>query len=192
VLSTNRGDESEQFGNLAAVGEEGLEKGSCFSGEHGRGNLDLVVELRTGEQFEAGAERAPLWVVGCVDQARDARLDDGSGAHGAGFEGNVKGGLREALVAEFARGCTKHHDFGVCGRVAIAYGAIAAANENFPAIDKHSADGNFAGFGTGARLFQRDLHEFRIVHRGVVENITLVSPLNGLPRLTRSIGGENP
>jgi len=25
------------------------------------------------------------------------------------------------------------------------------------------ADGNFAGFGTGAGFFQRDLHEFRIV-----------------------------
>jgi hypothetical protein len=78
-----------------------------------------------------------------------------------------------------------------CG-VAIANGAVAASRENFLAINKHGADGNFAGFGTGAGFFQRDLHEFRIIHLGVVENITPVRPLNGLLSLLDSIRGENP
>jgi len=146
-----------------------------------------VVEFGTGEQFEAGAESSAFWVVGCVDQAGDAGLDDGAGAHGAGFERYVKSSFRETVVAKFFRGFTKHHDFCVRGRVAIANGAIAAASENFLAIDKHGADGDFAGLGTGSSFFQCDLHEFRIVHRGVVENITLVRLLNGLPSLLGSM-----
>jgi hypothetical protein len=172
---------------LAARGEEGLEEGSGFRGQDGWGDFDLVVEFGTGEQFKAGAEGAAFWVVGRVDQAGDAGLDDGASAHGAGFEGYVKSGFRKAVVAEIARGFPKHHDFCVRGRVAIADGAIAAASENFTAIDKDSADGNFAGFGTGPGFFQRDLHEFGIVHRGVVENITLVRPPNGLPSLLGSL-----
>jgi len=50
-------------------------------------------------------------------------------------------------------------------------------------MDEHSADRNFAGLGGGAGFFQRDLHELRIVHLGVVENIMLVPPLNELPRV---------
>ena len=152
-----------------------MEKGSGLGGEHGGGNLDLVIELGTGEQFEAGAESAAFWVVGCIDQARDARLDDGSGAHGARFEGNVKSGFCETVVCKFFSGFPNDHDLGVRGRVAIADGAVAATRKNFPAVDKDGADGNFARFGTCSGLFQRDLHEFRIVHRCVVENITLIA-----------------
>jgi hypothetical protein len=35
------------------------------------------------------------------------------------------------------------------------------------------------------------LHEFRTAHRCVTENITLVRPLNGLPRLPGSISRES-
>jgi len=179
-------------GNLAASGKEGLEEGSGLGGEHGWGDLDLVVELGTGEQLEAGAEGAPFWVVGAIDKTGDAGLNNRAGAHGAGLEGYVESGFRETVVAELFRGFAKNHDFGVCCGVAIANGAVAAARENFLAINKYRADGNFAGFGAGACFFQRDLHEFGIVHRGVVENITLVSPLNGLPSLLGSTRGENP
>ena len=179
-------------GNLAAGGEEGLEEGSGLGGEHGWGDLDLVVELGTGEQFEASTESAAFWVVSCVDQARDAGLDYGAGAHGAGFQGYVESGFCEAVVAELLRGFAENHDFGVRCGVAIANGAITAASKNFLAINEDCTDGNFAGFGTGTGFFQRDLHEFRIVHRVVVENITLVRPLNGLPSLLGPIRGENP
>ena len=179
-------------GNLAAGGEEGLEEGSGLGGEHGWGDLDLVVELRAGEQLEAGAEGAAFRVVSAIDKAGDAGLNNGTGAHGAGLEGDVESGFRDTVVAELFRGFAENHDFGVRCGVAIANGAVAAACENFLAINKYRADGNFAGFGTGACFFQRDLHEFRIVHRGVVENITLVPPLNGLPSLLGSTRGENP
>jgi len=173
--------------NLAAGGEEGLEEGSGLDGEHGRGDFDLVVEFGTGEQFEAGAESSAFWVVGCVDEAGDAGLDNGAGAHGAGFEGYIESGFRETVISKFSRSFTKNHDFGMRGRVAIADRAIATASENFLAIDNHRADGNLVGFGTRAGFFQRDLHEFRIAHRGLVENITLIRLPNGLPSLLGSM-----
>ena len=169
-----------------------MEKGTGFAGEDPGGDLDLVVELGAGEEFEAGAEGAAFVVVGCEDQARDAGLNDGAGAHGAGLKGYVQSGFGQSVIAEFLRGFAQDYDFGVGGWIAVADGAIAAASEDLPAIDKHGADGNFARFGAGTGLFQCDLHEFGIVHRRVTENITLLPGTNGLMGFFGSTGGEIP
>jgi hypothetical protein len=183
---------AKQKSDSAAGGEKGLEKGTGFAGEDARGDLNLMVELGAGEEFEAGAEGAAFVVVGCVDQARDAGLDDGAGAHGAGFKGYVQSGFGQSVVTEFLCGFAQDYDFGVGGWIAVADGAIAAASEDLPAIDKHGADGNFARFGAGAGFLQRDLHEFGIVHRCVIENITLVDRLNGLMGFFGSTRGKIP
>jgi len=70
--------------------------------------------------------------------------------------------------------------------------AIAAARQDFAAINQHGADGDFAGFGGGARFFECQLHEFLIAHGFVTENITLFPALNALPDSRCSTGGENP
>jgi len=87
-------------GTLAARGEEGLEQGGGGVGKKTRGDVHLVIELGVGEKFKAGAERAALRVVGAIDEARDAGLNEGAGTHGARFESDEKGGVGEAIVAE--------------------------------------------------------------------------------------------
>jgi hypothetical protein len=81
--------------------------------------------------------------------------------------------LGEAVIAEFLRGFPEDYDFGMGGWIAIADGAVAATREDLPSIDEHCADGDFARFGTGSGLVERQLHEIKIVHRFVHENITL-------------------
>ena len=80
-------------------------------------------------------------------EARDASLDDCPGAHAAGLDGDVERGVREAIVAEAARGFTKHDDLGVGGWVVVADGAITGACENLSVVNQNGSDGDFAGAG---------------------------------------------
>src|ERR1700693_494066 len=61
---------------LSAHGEKRLEHGGGFSGQDACGDFDLMVEARIGKDFKAGADGAALGVVGAVDEARNAGLND--------------------------------------------------------------------------------------------------------------------
>jgi hypothetical protein len=122
----------------------------------------MMVEVRVGEDFEAGADGAGFGVVSAVDEAGDAGLDDGAGAHAAGLDGDVERGVGETVVAEKTRGLAQGNDFGVGGGVAIADGAVPATGEDLAGADEYGADWDFAGFGCGARLNERFLHELDI------------------------------
>ena len=71
--------------NSAAGGEEGLKDGGGVSGEHAGKDFHLVVESGVGEDPETRTDCAASGVVCAVDQTRKAGLDDGAGAHAAGF-----------------------------------------------------------------------------------------------------------
>ena len=111
-----------------------MEHGGSLRGENACGDFDLVVEARIGKDFEAGAHSAALGVVRSVDEARNARLNDRAGAHAAGLNGDVEGGVREAIVAEESCGFTEDDDFGVGSRVVVANGAVAGTRENLSGI----------------------------------------------------------
>jgi len=75
-------------------------------------------------------------------------VEDGSGAHGAGFEGDVEGavGLRvKAVVLEGLTGGSEGDDFGVCGGVVIAEDAVLAGGDDLVLVDDDCAYGDFAG-----------------------------------------------
>ena len=78
---------------LAASREKALEQGSGFGGEKAGYDLDAMVELGGREDFETGAEGATLGVVGGIYEAWDTGLNDGTGAHSAGLQGYVEGGI---------------------------------------------------------------------------------------------------
>src|SRR6266404_1738904 len=132
---------------LSARGEKRLEHGGGFGGEDACGDFDLVVEARIGKDFEAGADGAALGVVGAIDETRDAGLNDRTGAHAAGLDGDVQGGVSETIVAEAAGGFTKHDDFGVSGRVIVADGAITGARKNLSVVNQNGADRHLASSG---------------------------------------------
>ena len=125
-----------------------------------------MVQLRTRKDFEAGTEGAAVRVVGGIDEARNASVNDRAGAHGTGFEGNVKRGTSKTVVAEEARGFTEDNDFRVGGGVIVADSAIAGAGEDVVILHDYGADRNFAGFGRGACFGEGKLHEVEVVgHR---------------------------
>ena len=144
---------------VAARSEERLDDGGAVSGEDARCNFHLMIEARVGEDFEAGAHSAALGIVGAVNEARDACLDDGARAHAAGFDGDIERGTSEAVVAKKAGGFAQSDDFGVGGGVAIADGAVARAGENLAVMHKNGPDGDLTGGGCGTSFGQGFLHE---------------------------------
>src|SRR5260370_26682300 len=98
-----------------------------------------MVEARMRQDFETGADSAALGVVSAVDQARDAGLDDGAGAHAAGFDGDVERGSGEAVVAEKAGGFAKDGQFGVGGGGGVAKGAGGCTRQDLSLMYGHHA-----------------------------------------------------
>jgi hypothetical protein len=147
---------------LAAFGEERLEDGGAVGGEDARGNFYVMVEARVGEDFEAGADGTALGIFGTVDEARDAGLDDGAGAHAARLDGDVERCVGEAIVAEKTSGFAKYNHFRVGRGVIVADGAIAGTGQNLAVVDEHSADRDFAGLGGGTGLSKSFPHELDV------------------------------
>ena len=71
--------------------EKVAEHAAALFGEEAGGDFDSVVELGVVHDGEDAAAGSGFGVVGGVDEAGDAGVEDGSGAHGAGFEGDVEG-----------------------------------------------------------------------------------------------------
>jgi len=111
-----------------------------------------MVETRVGEDLEAAVDGAAFGVVSAVDEAWDAGLDNGAGAHAARLDGDVERGVGEAVVAEEARGFAKNCNFGMGGGVTIADGAVAGTGEDLGVMDEDGTNGDFTGRNCGARF----------------------------------------
>lgn len=155
--------------------EEGLEQGSGIGGENAGGYVNAVIEFGGSEYLETGTEGTAFRVVGSIYQARNAGLNDGASAHRAGLEGDVEGGIGEAIVAESVRGCANRDDFGVGGGIVVADGAIAGACKDFFTLNEYGADGHLASLGGGAGFVEGKLHEVEVVGHWWVEDNTALT-----------------
>ena len=81
-------------------------------------NLGVVIQTRFGEQIDYAARSPGLGVGSPVDHARDARMDDGAGAHRAGLQSDVQGATRQAVVLDLQCRSTQRPYFGVGRRIA--------------------------------------------------------------------------
>ena len=82
---------------------------------------------------EAGAvfDCAHFRVIGTEIDAADAGVGDGTGAHGAGFEGDVEIAVGEAFRAKLCGGLAEHQNFGVGCGVFQFKGVVSSAGEDF-------------------------------------------------------------
>src|SRR5713226_8625087 len=114
-----------------------------------------MVQTRMGENFKARANGATFGIVSAVDEARDSGLNNGASAHTAGLDGHVERRIREAVVAEKAGRFTKSGNFRMRRWVAVTNRAIPGASEYLAVMNKHSADGDFAGCCPGSCFGKR-------------------------------------
>lgn len=95
--------------------------------------------------MELGADAAEAEIPVGEDQGFYAGVDDGAGAHDAGFEGDVEGGVVETVVLQRGGGGADEVDFGVGGGVVGGDGGVVRAGDDFAVQDQDGADGDFAG-----------------------------------------------
>jgi hypothetical protein len=75
-------------------------------------------------------------------------VEDGSGAHGAGFESGVEGAVFETIVVECAACFAESDDLGVGGWVTVAKDAVLASADDFVFVDYDCTYRDLAvGFG---------------------------------------------
>jgi hypothetical protein len=91
-------------------------------------------------------------------------MEDGSGAHGAGFEGDVEGAVVEAVVLEREAGGAEGYDFGVSGGVAVAEDSVLASAYDLIFVDDDCTYGDFACGFSGVGFGDRELHEVDVWH----------------------------
>ncbi len=107
---------------------------------------DAVVKAVVGGEQVEEAAGGSSFGVGCAkDEAGDAGVDQRSGAHYAGFEGDVEGGAGEAVVAEALPGITQGEDFGVGAGVVATNRAVVAASDGDPVANEQCANRHLTG-----------------------------------------------
>lgn len=146
------------MGSLAAGTEEVGEQRAALVREDAGDDFDFVVEPRVVHYAEDGAARAGFWIGRSVDEASDARVEDGAGAHGAGFERDVERAafvlfVQQTIVFERATGLAECDDFGVGGGIVVAEDAVLATGDDLALVNDDGADGNFAGLLGGVGFF---------------------------------------
>lgn len=161
-------------GALASLYEEVGEHGAALFGEEAGGDFDFVVELRVVHDVEDRAAGAGFG-VGCgVDEAIDAGVEDGSGTHGAGLEGDVEGaafgfagGWAETVVLKGQAGGAEGDDFCVGGGVVVAEDTVLAAGDDFVFVNDDCAYGDIAGRFGGVGFGDGGVHEGEVFRHGL-------------------------
>lgn len=97
-----------------------LQNGFAFVFQDAAFDCRVFVQQRVGKQIDNAARRAGFGFCRAVDDAADAGLNDGGGAHGAGFERDVEVATVEAVVLKGGTCGGKGADFGVAADVVVA------------------------------------------------------------------------
>jgi len=147
-------------GEFGAAGAKEIgEHGAAFAGKDAFCNFSAMVKRGVVHDGEGGATGASLGIARSKDEARDASVEDGSGAHGAGLEGAEERAAEKAIVGEREAGGAQGDNFGVGGGVVGAEDLIVASAKNFSeGGDDDCADGDFAGSLSGAGFIERQVH----------------------------------
>jgi hypothetical protein len=142
-------------------------------GKEAESHVDAMIKLVRGKDFEAGAERTTFRIVGGVNDAGDACLDYGASTHSAGFESDVEGSVREAVVAKESGGFTDDNDLGMGRGIVITNSTIICTRKNFFAVNEDCTDGNLTGLGGSTCFGKSELHVMYIVWHRDDENNTM-------------------
>jgi hypothetical protein len=127
--------------------------------------------VHDGENRAAG----PGFGIACgVDEAGDASVKDGSGAHGAWFERDVESAVFDAVVAEMAAGFAQGDDLGVGSGIGVAEDAVLASADDFALVDDDCAYGHLTGGFGGVGFCHGGAHAL-LVEIGGLHAISLVA-----------------
>jgi len=143
----------------AGLGEEVFQHVDAFVGKNAGLDLAAVVEVVGLQEIPEATGGSTLGVGTTEDDAADAAVDDGSGAHGAGFFGDVEIAVVEAPVTEGSLRLGEGEHFCVSGGVFEGFHLIPGAGDDFAVVDNDGADGDFVLSGGAPGLAEGFAHE---------------------------------
>jgi len=111
------------------------------------------------EKSHAAVNRAALWIEGAVIKPADAGERDGTGAHHARFERDIKVAIGKALGAERGACRTDRDHFGVRGRIVVGERAVAGTGDDAAIMHDNAADRDLPALPGRAGLIERRFHE---------------------------------
>jgi hypothetical protein len=104
-------------------------------------------------------------------------MDDGAGAHGAGFLGDVEVAVVEAPVFDDGFGLGEGEHFGVGGGVLESFDLVEGAGNDLAIADDDGADGDFFGSVGAPSLAEGFVHEVIVALE--VNDIGIVVGIHG-------------
>lgn len=132
---------------LPPVAEEIAHDGGAFVGTDAGCHFDAVVQGRVVDDLKQGADGAALWIVAAVDDAVEAAVDDGAGAHGAGLDGDVEGAACEPPTAQGPAGLFNGQELGVSRGAGQGFAQVIGPGNGLFLINDDGAYGNFPDGG---------------------------------------------
>ena len=97
-------------------------------------------KTRFGKKVDDAAAGAGFRIGRAVDEARDARVKHGAGAHGARLEGHVELAAAQTIVPEPLRSVAQCADFGVGSRIVTRDRAVVALTDDLAVFHDDCAD----------------------------------------------------
>ena len=130
-------------------------------------DLEAMIEAKVLADRIERAEGSGAGVVAAVDHPVDAGVDEGSRAHRAGLEGDVRGEPVEAPTPTVAGGLTEGEHLGVRGGVFEEFAEVVGPRDHEArTVDEDASDGNLSPQGGNPRLGEGEIHEaVGLVHR---------------------------
>ena len=120
-------------------------------------------------ELVAGACGSCFGVIGGPDDFLESRLYEGSGAHGAGFEGHVDRGAVEPPVSERLCGVPNREHFCVCEWVVVDDAPVMSFTDDFVVEYHDSTDGDILVFERFLGFFEGGLHPpFVVAHAALL------------------------
>ena len=121
-------------------------------GHHTCDHFRPVWQPRIAHGIEEGTDGTGLRIKGSKNHSRDPRSNNGSGAHGAWFQGDDEGAITETPAVTGFRSTTDGQHLRVGRRVAGALPFVAGFGKDFAvSAENHRADGNVTPRGGAAR-----------------------------------------
>ena len=134
------GKDAGPFDLSAAAAKEILYESGGLHGQDAFHDLNAVVEDIGIGQLEFGPYAAESEITGTENKRVNAGVNQGAGAHDAGFQRHVDGGVVEAVVLHALGGGAEQVDFGVGGGVVRGDGGVVRAGDDLPVNNENGAD----------------------------------------------------
>ncbi len=133
-FSVARGSLGEQL-RFSAFLKELSEQLRAVLFQHAARDFHFVIQPRMIDHFKHRPGRSGFGIMGSINQARDASVDHGPGAHRAWLDRGVERAARQAMIADARRSITERNNFSMRRRIVRAEITVIAAPHDFAVTD---------------------------------------------------------